>query len=352
MNTIRYDLLLLLTSFLSLSLNPSYATAQDTTRYEFTERKMGTTFRITFYAADDSIARAASAQAFRHVDQLNGILSDYEPESNVNKLSARSGSCRFFPVHPALFRVVSKAQEVSRETDGAFDVTAGPFVNLWREIRRSDFPELPTAQQLCTLRKSVGYQHVKLDSSATAVALTRPGMQLDFGGIAKGYAADEILRILRTFDIRSVLVDAGGDIRLGNPPPGRKGWTIRIPAHNEKGQRHWITLQLANRAVATSGDLFQHIDIGGKRYSHIINPRTGLGLTNQSMVTIIAPDGITADSYASAVSVLGADRGISFIASKDDCALRIEFKKNEEKQRISIHKSPAFDRFSIDSSSK
>ncbi|SHG46879.1 thiamine biosynthesis lipoprotein [Fodinibius roseus] len=352
MKTIRYGLLLLLPFAVFLSLRPPDAAAQDTMRYEFTERKMGTTFKITFYAGDDSIARAASEQAFRHVDKLNGILSDYEPESNVNKLSARSGSRRFFPVHPALFRVISKAQEVSRETDGAFDVTAGPFVKLWREIRRSDSPELPSAKQLCTYRKRVGYQHVKLDSSATAVALTRPGMQLDFGGIAKGYAADEILRILRTFDIRSVLVDAGGDIRLGDPPPGKKGWIIRIPAHNEKGRRHWTTLQLANRAVATSGDLFQHIDIDGKRYSHIIDPQTGLGLTNQSMVTIIAPDGITADSYASAVSVLGADRGISFIASKTGCALRTEFKKKGEADRISIRKSPAFDRFRIDTSSK
>lgn len=351
MNISRHRLLLPLILFLSLQL-PDAAARQDTTRYEFTERKMGTAFNIIFYATDDSVARAASEQAFRHVDRLNSILSDYESESNLNKLSARSGSCRFFQVHPDLFRVISKAQKVSRETGGAFDITAGPYVKLWRSIRRSDDPELPTAQQLSKYRKSVGYRHVKLDSSATAVALTRPGMQLDLGGIAKGYAADEILRILRNFNIRSVLVDAGGDIRLGAPPPGKKGWTIRIPAHNESGERHWITLQLANRAVATSGDLFQHIDIDGKRYSHIIDPQTGMGLTNRSMVTIIAPDGITADSYASAVSVLGADRGVSFIESKAGCALRIEFKKVGEDQRISIRESRTFDRFRIDSLSR
>lgn len=325
----------------------SDAEAQSPTRYEFTDKKMGTTFKITFYTTDDSIARAASEQAFRHVDRLNNILSDYESESNLNKLSARSGTCRFLQADSTLFRVISKAQKVAKETDGAFDITTGPFVKLWRKIQRSDNPELPTEKELCNYHKSVGYQHVKLDSSTTSIALIRPDMQLDLGGIAKGYAADEILRILQKFDIQSVLVDAGGDIRLGDPPPGEKGWTIRIPAHTEKGKRHWTTLQLDNRAVATSGDLFQHINIDGKRYSHIIDPQTGLGLTDQSVVTIIAPNGITADSYASAVSVLGASRGISFIESKMDCALRIEYKKNENGP-IRVKKSSDFDRFTID----
>src|SRR5699024_10751995 len=246
---------------------------------------------------------------------------------NLNRLSEQSGSPEFFQVDSTLFRVISKAQAVAGETGGAFDITVGPFVKLWRNIRRAETPELPSDRQLRRIRKRVGFWHLKIDSSSTAIALTRPRMQLDLGGIAKGYTADQILQVLQNFGIRSALIDAGGDIRLGDPPPGKESWKIRIPGHAEKGQRRWITLGLANCAIATSGDLFQYVRIDGERYSHIINPRTGLGLTDQLMVTIVAPNGITADSYASAASVMGTADAVSFIESKPDFALRIEYKK-------------------------
>lgn len=321
------------------------AGAQNLKRYEFEQQQMGTVFKLTFYAADDSVAEAASKRAYQHVEDLNSILSDYEPESNLNQLSARSGTIDFIPVDPVLFKVISKAQEVARQTGGAFDITTGPYVKLWRKIRRTNDPQLPSPELLRKYQQRVGYWHLKVDSSTTSVALIRPDMQLDLGGIAKGYAADEMLRVLNEYGIQAALVDAGGDIRMGDPPPGKEGWTIRIPGHQEDGKRHWITLQLANRAVATSGDLFQHLEIGRHRYSHIINPRTGLGLTDQSMVTVVAPDGITADSYASAVSVLGADAGVSFIESKPGCAVRIEYKKAGD--MIEIKKSSGFDQLRV-----
>ncbi|SMO90397.1 FAD:protein FMN transferase [Fodinibius sediminis] len=321
--------------------------AQDLKRYEFTDQQMGTLFKITFYADDDSLAEAASRNAFQRADTLNSILSDYEPDSNLNYLSARSGTDRFFPVDPVLFRVISKAQLVARQTEGAFDITTGPLVKLWRSIRHSKNPELPPSAKLQALKQRVGYRYVEVDSSRTAVALTHPRMQLDLGGIAKGYAADEILRVLNQSGIQSALVDAGGDIRLGAPPPGKKGWTVRIPAHNEKGEPEAVTLLLANSAVATSGDLFQHVNINGKRYSHIIDPHTGLGLTNQSMVTIIAPNGITADSYASAVSVMGAEGGRAFIESRPQCAMRIEYSSKRGNSEIMVVKTNDFDALTL-----
>jgi len=321
--------------------------AQPLKRYEFSDQYMGTTFKITFYAPGDSIAKAASERAFQHTDELNSILSDYEPASNLNRLSEQSGSPEFFQVDSTLFRVISKAQAVAGETGGAFDITVGPFVKLWRNIRRAETPELPSDRQLRRIRKRVGFWHLKIDSSSTAIALTRPRMQLDLGGIAKGYTADQILQVLQNFGIRSALIDAGGDIRLGDPPPGKESWKIRIPGHAEKGQRRWITLGLANCAIATSGDLFQYVRIDGERYSHIINPRTGLGLTDQLMVTIVAPNGITADSYASAASVMGTADAVSFIESKPDFALRIEYKKSNGDD-IGVKKTGTFDQFTID----
>lgn len=300
---------------------------QSLKRYEVAEPHMGTTFNLIFYAPSDSLAQLAADSAFGHVEYLNSILSDYETDSNLNRLSRRSGSSAFIPVVGPLFHVISKAQQISRDTNGAFDITVGPFVRLWRKIRRKAYQRLPSSEVLNRYQKRVGYEFIKIDSSTTSIALTRPNMQLDLGAIAKGYAADEMLRILRQHNICAALVDAGGDIRMGNPPPGEKGWTVRIPGHYEDGSSHRLFLRLANKAVATSGDLFQHVEINGRRYSHIVDPRTGLGLTNQSMVTVIAPTGLLADSYASAVSVMGAEKGLSLIRSKENFAARIEFRE-------------------------
>ncbi|MCW9711889.1 FAD:protein FMN transferase [Aliifodinibius salicampi] len=309
---------------------------------------MGTLFTLIFYAPDDSTAQSAADLAFKRIEQLNTILSDYDPNSNLNKLSERSGSDKYIPVDSTLFTVVSKSQEVAEETNGAFDITIGPFVRLWREIRQMEEPKLPDRKVLKDLSTRIGYQNVALDSSTTSIALEQENMQLDLGAIAKGYTTDEVLRILGNQNIHSALIDAGGDIRVGDPPPGKNGWIIRIPVHTKEGTSNNITLQLSNRAVATSGDLFQYVYINGERYSHIINPKSGMGLTTQSMVTVIAPDGITADSYASALSVMDAEEGISLINQKCSVEGRIEYQHQTE-EGIKINQSAHFNRLILDS---
>lgn len=302
---------------------------------------MGTLFQIVLYASDTLVARAAADSAFDRIETLNNIFSDYKEDSELNRLSARSGSEQFIRVSPPLFEVVSRAQTLAKKTDGAFDITVGPFVRLWRQMRADKLPELPDEASLYNASQSVGYQYIKTHRSNRSLALVRPDMQLDLGGIAKGYAADEALRILNEFGIHTALVDAGGDITLGDTPPGKEGWRVTIPAHNRQGDLEYLTLLLANCAVATSGDLFQYIEINGKRYSHIIDPRTGLGVTNQSSVTIVAPDGITADSYASAVSVMGPSKGVEFIESIPGSAVsvRVEYRRNNS---INIQQSSGF----------
>ncbi len=287
---------------------------------------MGTTFRLVFYTHNDSLAETATSKAFKKIEDLNAILSDYVPDSELNTLSQHSGSDQWFPVSASLFEMLSKAQEVSRATNGAFDITVGPYVQLWRKLQRAYNPRLPAPDTLKKISQAVGFRHVNIDKINQAVRLSRPNMQLDPGGIAKGFAADEALQVLYSHGIQSALVDAGGDIVLGDAPPGKEGWSVAIQYHKSKNIKASMHLSLANKAIATSGDLFQYTEIDGKRYSHIINPATGLGLTNQSTVTVIAPDGITADSYASAVSVLGPRKGIAFLEDQPQLSGFIEYR--------------------------
>ena len=221
-----------------------------------------------------------------------------------------------------------QAEELSRKSDGAFDVTVGPVVQLWRHARRTQ--ELPDPKEFAAARAKVGYEKVKLDAAKKTVQLTTPGMQLDLGGIAKGYAADEALKLLREkFGITSALVAAAGDIACGDPPPGKDAWTIDI-APIAKSQKP-RSLHLANAAVSTSGDLEQFVVIGGVRYSHVLDPHTGLGLTGRRSVTVIAPNGTTADSMTKAVSVLDPEKALKLVENTPGAAAYIVTLNPDEK---------------------
>ena len=199
---------------------------------------------------------------------------------------------------------------MSQESEGAFDVTVGPVVRLWRRARKTS--RLPEAEKLKEARALVGWKLMTLDAKARTVKLAKKGMLLDLGGIAKGYAADQMLAVLRKHGLGRALVAAGGDLRLGDPPPGKKAWTVAIlPVDKSEKPRK---LLLANAAVSTSGDAEQFASIDGVRYSHIVDPRTGLGLVGRMSATVVAPDGITADSLTKVVAVLGPKKGFAVLA--------------------------------------
>ena len=299
-------------------------------RFEFESKHMGTTFRISLYAADKATAKKAADAAFARVAELDGIMSDYKKDSELIRLcksfAAKSGD----PVRVSdeLFFVLVRADQLSRQSDGAFDVTVGPVVQLWRLARRTQ--ELPDAKELAAARALVGYKNVRLDVVNQTVRLLTPGMQLDLGGIAKGYAADEALNVLRDkFGIKRALVAASGDIACGDPPPGADGWTVEI-APIAKSQKP-RTLTLANAAVSTSGDLEQFVEIKGLRYSHVLDPKTGLGLTGRRSVTVIAPNGITADSMTKAVSVLPPEQALKLVEDTPGAAAYIVILDKDEK---------------------
>jgi thiamine biosynthesis lipoprotein len=278
-------------------------------RYSFEEPHMGTRFGVIVYAASEEAARKASRAAFARVAEVNAIMSDYQSTSELMQLCAKAGGPPV-KVSAELFLVLSRARRVSQQSGGAFDVTVGPVVRLWRRSRRTR--ELPDPDKLKQARALVGWKMVHLDEKAGTVRLEKAGMQLDLGGIAKGYAADEMLRVLNRHGITRALVSAGGDIRVGDAPPGKPGWRVAIaPVDARKEGPRYLTL--ANAAVSTSGDAEQYVEIAGKRYSHIVDPRTGLGLVGRMSATVVAPDGITADSLTKVLAVLGPEKGFEII---------------------------------------
>lgn len=286
-------------------------------RYTFAEPHMGTTFRIILYAPDEATATKAAKAAFARIAELNAILSDYQPTSELMKLCEKSGGG---PVEVSvdLFEVLRKSEEFAKMTDGAFDPTISPVVRLWRKARRTR--EMPKAEEIKKALALVGYQNMKLDAKKRTVQLLLMGMLLDFGSIGKGYAADAALAVLRKHGITRALVAAGGDIAVGDPPPDAVAWKIGIaPMKNpDAPPTHYLALK--NAGVSTAGDAEQYVEIGGKRFSHIVDPRTGMALVGRRAVTVIAPNTTTSDALDTAICVMGVERGLKMIESRDDLA--------------------------------
>lgn len=344
------------------------------TRFERSSMHMGTEFRLVFYAQDEAHASKAAARAFARVAELDRAFSDYRDDSELTRLCQQAGGPAV-PVGADLYAILRESQELARSTGGAFDVTVGPFVRLWRRARRTR--QLPTPAQIELARERVGYSLLELGMSSQTARLARPNMQLDLGGIAKGFACDEALRVLEQETIVAALVDGGGGISVSAPPPGQADWSIAIagaerknpasppgdplaqpepisktspfaarlrlaasgkPECRVKGLRKQPLkkngaadrsknaanpprrIHLAHAAVATSGDAEQYVELGGQRYSHIVDPRTGLGLTNRLQVTVVAREGWRADGLATALCVMGVDRGRAFIDQHPEAA--------------------------------
>ena len=289
--------------------------AAEPIRFEYEEPHMGTKFRIVVYATDKAVADKAAKEAFARVADLNRIMSDYLPASELMQLCKRFEEKIDEPVKISddLFFVLEKAQAVSRLSDGAFDVTVRPIVVLWRHARRTQ--RLPDPKELAEAKAKVGYQKMLLEPKVKSVKLTVPGMELDLGGIAKGYAADEVLKVLARHGITTALCAAGGDITVAGAPPGTAGWKVDIaPLPGSKERR---LLLLKDAAVSTSGDAEQFVVIDGVRYSHIVDPRTGIGLSGQRSVTVIARRGIDADSLTKMASIHPAEKIIEQFEKMD-----------------------------------
>jgi thiamine biosynthesis lipoprotein len=265
-------------------------------------------------------------------------MSDYETDSEVNELSRTSGQDKEVPLSPDLWEILWKSQEISRRSHGAFDVTIGPCTALWRKARREK--KLPDPERLERARARVGYTNLLLRPRNHSANLLAPNMQLDLGGIAKGYAADEALKTLRSLGITSAFVAASGDIALGDAPPGQPGWRIGIAGYDAPGGPRQMDVYLKNCGISTSGDASQRLDINGTRYSHILNPFTGLGLTNHSLATVIAPTCTISDTLDTTLCIVEPKEGLA-LAKKYHAKARIV---RETSTGLETVASPGFDR--------
>lgn len=314
------------------------AAAEELQKYEFLQVRMGVPVEIQVYASAETAANNAAEAAYARFKELDRVMSDYDPDSELMRLCRDSGPGRPVKVSDDLWLVLSRAQELSVQTDGAFDVTLGPLTDLWRKSRRRQRP--PSAEELADARQLVGYEALRLDAKQQTVELLKDNMRLDLGGIAIGYAADEALRVFQTHGLPRVLIDASGDILAGDPPPGRDHWRIEVEPLNtgrDPSQPRQV-LALVHCAVTTSGDAYKFVEFDGVRYSHIVDPRTGLGLTRRSSATVIAADCMTADSLATAVSVLGPERGLELVKATPHAALYfVQIVDDRERVTVSPH---------------
>ena len=281
-------------------------------RYEFSLPRMGTIFRIELYSADDATASKAAEAAFARAEELEQIMSDYREDSELMRL-AREGASAPLPVSNDLYDVLAKSIRISELSRGAFDVTVGPLVELWRKMRTTG--HLPDASELARARGLVNYRNIEFDVARRTVFLKRPGMKLDLGAIGKGYAADQMLALLQSRGIRQAMVVAGGEVAAGAPPPGEAGWKVALDTPDVGAGSPPCTLLLHDTAVSTSGDSKQFVEVNGKRYSHVIDPSTGMALEGMGSTTVIARDATTTDALGTALSVLPVQDGIHLAQS-------------------------------------
>lgn len=270
-------------------------------RFTYERPLMGTKFAITCYSEDEAAAKRAAGEAFAAGAEINAVASDYLADSELMQLSGKTGAVK---VSPLLGELLDAAFTRAAETEGAFDPTLGPLSRLWRKSREAG--ALPEAEELATAKAASGRGNAEWDRAAGTIRLKKPGMQLDLGGIAKGFAADKMYEVMKKRGFPRALIAAGGDLRLGEPPPGKAAWRVGLQTFDEEEPEEVV--ELVNCAVSTSGDLHQFVEIGGKRYSHILDPKTGLGLTERIAVSVIAPTATLTDALATAACVAGTEK--------------------------------------------
>lgn len=307
-------------------------------KFHFTQQKMGSAFNLVLVSDDSAKAASLATECFSLVDSLNRIFSDYDSSSELSRLNAQAGKTAR-PVSSRLWKIILQSREAYLQSAHAFDITVGPLSRLWRKTRKEK--KIPDSLSVVQARELVGFQHVRMNPSDSSVLLAKTGMQLDLGGIAKGYAAQELIRFLQARGIHQALLDAGGDMAMSQAPPGTHGWTIAINLPEKTDALLPRRLLLQNKAVATSGDAYQYMEYKGKKYSHIVDPRTGYGITSQRNVTVIADDGALADWLATACSILSIPEAKKLAVRKRAELLITELRNN----RIVYHATRGFGRY-------
>jgi thiamine biosynthesis lipoprotein len=283
---------------------------------------MGTFARVVVIAADRNVANKCIDAAFAEINKVDALMSKYKSDSEISIVN-RDGFKRAVGVSDSVYEVLQKSIEFSKLTDGAFDITVGPLVDLFHSSEKTEVA--PSEEEIAQAETKVGFKKLELNGENKTVRFTVEGMQLDLGGIAKGYAVDKAIEAVQKAGALGAMVDIGGNIRcFGTTPRGKDNWLIgvqnpkavnnpNLKVQSTDGNDYLLTLKLKDKAVATSGDYQQFVIINGNRYSHILNPHTGTSAEGLSSVTIITDNATDADALSTAVSVTGIEKGLALI---------------------------------------
>jgi FAD:protein FMN transferase len=290
-------------------------------KYSFNEPKMGSPFKIVAFAQDPLALTQAVEKAYQHVDSLNAIFSDYAETSEISILAKTYKKNEWVTVSPELWKILTLSLNAAQKSNGAYDVTVGNIVKQWRKARK--IKQLPPNDSLEIALSKTGFHHLDMDEKNAKIRFDTEGVLLDFGGIVKGYAAQEVVRILTEAGFPSCFADAGGDLAFGTFPPTGERWSIGVTMPNKDNELFDRLLSFENHAIATSGDMYNFTEMDGVRYSHIVNPKTGMGVTHQRNVTVIAQDGATADWLATACSVLPPEEALKLVKNYPEAELLI-----------------------------
>ena len=266
---------------------------------------MGTVFEIEAYGEDADRAAEAVEEAFAAIRRADEMMSNYREESDLSRLN-REGAGGFIPVPRDLYELLQKSVEYSRLTDSAFDVTVGPLVVAWQ--RASEQGRLPSDRERTQLLPLIGSGHLLFAEEGQAVRLDRPGVTVDLGGIAKGWAVDRAAQILRQHGIERALISSGtSSVYAMGSPPGQPAWNIAV-RHPLREDEMLAVVSLRDQSLSTSASYEKHLRIGGRTYSHILDPRSAAPVGSMWSSTVIAPDAVESDALSTATFVLGLER--------------------------------------------
>ena len=276
-----------------------------------TRPAMGTSFEVHLYAADRERARELFEAAFDEIERVEAALSNYRPSSELSRINAQAASAAV-TTDPEVFGLLVRGFEYSRLSDGAFDMTVGRLMKAWGFFRGSG--RFPSEEELARVREQTGWRRVGLDPARRSVSFLAPGLELDPGGIGKGYALDRVAELLREQGVTAALLASGSSsIYALGAPHGKAGWAVRVPDPVER-TRALSTVTLKDQSLSTSGNYEKFFRMGGRTYCHIMDPRTGRPVEGVLQTTVIAPQATDSDALSTAVFVLGPERGARLLA--------------------------------------
>lgn len=270
-------------------------------KYTYETQRMGSPFQITISCADSTGISKAVKRAFQLASQLEGILSDYQPNSELSQVNRLAGTGKFFPIHEAFRAILNESLIAQKLSHGALNVFTGKQVGMWRQARKNQ--EMPDVVALGQLAKKIQGTCLEFSNDSTAIRLLDSACRLDLGSLGKGFVAQRVLELLKQSGFPYALVDAGGKIVVTSQGPSGLAWEvgIELPASNALLPK---TIDLKNESIATSGKTYQSLRVAGQQFSHVIDPRTGMALTHARSATAIAVDGTLADWLATAATVM------------------------------------------------